>query len=66
MSLTDIRIGNVLDELPKIPDASIDLCLTSPPYWGLRDYGIEGQLGIELNEKYAAYAAKRVNDGMRL
>lgn len=30
-----------------IPDNSIDCCVTSPPYWGLRDYGIEEQLGLE-------------------
>ena len=47
MTRTDIRIGNVFDELPKISDDSIDLVLTSPPYWGLRDYGVEGQLGAE-------------------
>ena len=32
MTKTDIRIGNVFDELPKNADNSIDLCLTSPPY----------------------------------
>jgi DNA modification methylase len=30
------------------PDECIDCCVTSPPYWGLRDYGCDGQLGIEL------------------
>jgi len=47
MTTTDIRIGNVFDEMPKIKSDSIDLVLTSPPYWGLRDYGIDGQLGAE-------------------
>lgn len=39
--------GNVLTELQKIPDNSIDTICTSPPYWGLRDYGVKGQIGLE-------------------
>ena len=41
--------GSVLDaELWKdIPDQHCQTCITSPPYWGLRDYGVEGQLGLE-------------------
>ena len=31
----------------EIPDNSIDCVVTSPPYWALRDYGINGQLGLE-------------------
>ena len=30
-----------------LPDESVDVIITSPPYWGLRDYGVEGQLGLE-------------------
>jgi len=30
-----------------MPDECVQMCVTSPPYWGLRDYGIEGQLGLE-------------------
>ncbi len=33
--------------LKALPDESVDCCITSPPYWGLRDYGVEGQLGLE-------------------
>ncbi len=43
----DIRIGDVFEELAKIPDESINCVVTSPPYWGLRDYGIDGQIGLE-------------------
>lgn len=42
-----ILIGDVRDELRKIPSNSIDCCVTSPPYWGLRDYDVEGQIGLE-------------------
>ena len=38
-----------------LPDGSINMCVTSPPYWGLRDYGHEGQLGLESTpEQYVA------------
>jgi len=33
--------------LKKLPDNSVDCCISSPPYWGLRDYGVDGQLGNE-------------------
>lgn len=39
--------GDVLDVLRQMPDESIDCCVTSPPYWGLRDYGVVGQIGLE-------------------
>jgi DNA modification methylase len=42
-----IFVGNVLDIIQSIPSESIQTCVTSPPYWGLRDYGVEGQLGLE-------------------
>ncbi|WP_057465651.1 site-specific DNA-methyltransferase [Pseudovibrio sp. POLY-S9] len=43
----EIRLGDVLDRLREMPDNSVDCVVTSPPYWGLRDYGVEGQLGLE-------------------
>lgn len=39
--------GDCLVELRKIRADSIDCVITSPPYWSLRDYGVEGQLGLE-------------------
>jgi len=42
-----VHIGNVLDVLPTIPAGSVHCCVTSPPYWRLRDYGVDGQLGLE-------------------
>jgi DNA modification methylase len=39
--------GDALDVLRQLPDASVDCCVTSPPYFGLRDYGVEGQYGLE-------------------
>ncbi len=43
----EIRIGDVFDELAKLPDESVHCCVCSPPYWGLRDYGVAGQIGLE-------------------
>jgi DNA modification methylase len=42
-----ILCGDALEELQKIPDNSIDCIITSPPYWGLRNYQVEGQIGLE-------------------
>jgi len=42
-----ILVGDVLEHLRTLPDASVDCVVTSPPYWGLRDYGVAGQLGME-------------------
>lgn len=41
------------EDMASIPDESVQTCVTSPPYWGLRDYGIDGQLGLEVTpEEY--------------
>lgn len=42
-----ILVGDVLDRLRELPSDSVDVVCTSPPYWGLRDYGVEGQIGLE-------------------
>ena len=42
-----ILIGDALEQLKTLPDQSVHCCVTSPPYWGLRDYGVEGQIGLE-------------------
>lgn len=47
--LDDQRIitGDVLDGIRTLPDGSVDCVVTSPPYWGLRDYHVDGQIGLE-------------------
>lgn len=47
MSEFQIITGDALQSLQAMPDGSVDCIVTSPPYWGLRDYGHEGQLGLE-------------------
>jgi DNA modification methylase len=55
--MSDIQIiqGDCLEKLKELPAESIDCCITSPPYWGLRDYGCNDQLGLEKTpEEYVA------------
>jgi DNA modification methylase len=42
-----ILIGDVREKLKELSDQSVNCCVTSPPYWGLRDYGDDGQIGLE-------------------
>ncbi|WP_071000483.1 site-specific DNA-methyltransferase [Methylobacterium sp. C1] len=42
-----IHVGDVREQLRSMPDAFFDSVVTSPPYWGLRDYGVAGQIGLE-------------------
>jgi len=42
-----VLLGDALDVLRTLPDEHVQMCVTSPPYWGLRDYGVEGQIGLE-------------------
>jgi len=49
MKLNKIHNIDVFQGLRKIQDNTIDCIVTSPPYWALRDYGYEGQLGLEKN-----------------
>ena len=53
-----IITADVIDGLRQLPDESVHTCITSPPYWGLRDYGVEGQIGLEATP--AAFVARMV------
>lgn len=46
-----VIVGDVIDGLRTLPDNSVQCCVTSPPYWGLRDYGVDGQIGLEPTPK---------------
>jgi len=43
----EILVGDAKEKLEELPDNSVDTAMTSPPYWALRDYGEDGQLGLE-------------------
>jgi len=47
----DIYAGDCIRSLKNMPEQSVHTCVTSPPYYGLRDYGVEGQLGLEQTPK---------------
>lgn len=58
MELNKIYNSDCIEGLKTLPDNSVDCCVTSPPYFGLRDYGHEGQIGLE--ETPEAYVKKMV------
>lgn len=51
--------GDCIETLKNLPDGIVNTCVTSPPYFGLRDYGHEGQIGLE--ETPEAYVQKLVD-----
>lgn len=53
-----ILIGDCIESMRSLPDKSVQCCVTSPPYYGLRDYGVGGQIGLE--ETPAEFISKLV------
>jgi len=47
MTNTQILNGDCIEMMKTLPEQSVNCCVTSPPYFGLRDYGHEGQIGLE-------------------
>jgi DNA modification methylase len=59
--------GDALKLLRRFPDECVDCCVTSPPYWGLRDYGVKGQLGVEKTpEEYVAHMVEVFHEVRRV
>lgn len=54
-----IICGDCLEVLKQMPDNLVNCCITSPPYWGLRDYGMEDQIGCEKTPE--EYVSKMVD-----
>lgn len=46
-----ILIGDCIDMMRTLPEQSVHTCITSPPYYGLRDYGVDGQIGLEASPR---------------
>lgn len=61
MKLNHIYQGNALDILKKMPNNSIDCCITSPPYYGLRDYGTATWIGGDENCDHLIDRSTRLN-----
>ena len=55
-----IHQGNCLDILKVLPKQSIDCCVTSPPYWNLRDYENPDQLGLEKTPEEYIHKLSRI------
>lgn len=53
-----LLLGDCLQSMRSLPDQAVNCCVTSPPYFGLRDYGVDGQIGLE--ETPEEYVAKMV------
>lgn len=47
LPINKIIQGDALEVLKRLPSESVNCCISSPPYWALRDYGVDGQLGLE-------------------
>lgn len=70
-----ILLGNCLDILPTLPDNSVQCCVTSPPYWGLRDYGTakweggdvecEHTIGSGDNDNLKPYVTRPERNGIK-
>ena len=53
-----VLIGDCIESMRTLSDKSVQMCVTSPPYYGLRDYGVDGQIGLE--ETPAEFIARLV------
>src|SRR5690606_28300283 len=42
-----LYLGDCIETMRRLPAGSVQTCVTSPPYYGLRDYGVDGQIGLE-------------------
>ena len=58
LPIKQVLCGDCVEVLKTFPDESVDMSMFSPPYWGLRDYGISGQIGLE--EHPSKYIKKMV------
>lgn len=59
-----LHLGDATEILKTLPEQSIDCVVTSPPYWGLRDYGADGQLGLESTPELYVAAMTEVFKGI--
>ncbi len=60
-----IQTGDCFEVLEELPESSIHMCMTSPPYYGLRDYDVDGQIGLEETLDEYIDRLVRVGDALR-
>jgi len=63
--INKVICGDSLKTLEQLPAAFIDCVVTSPPYWALRDYGVDGQLGLEETQDNYIVRLCNIFDGVR-
>ena len=62
--MVKILQGDCREVLKTLPDGSVNCCVTSPPYFGLRDYGVDGQIGLEQTpDAYVGGVGRRLPRG---
>jgi DNA modification methylase len=67
MDVNRVVTGDCFEVLADLPDESVNMCMSSPPYWNLRDYGVEGQLGQEQSaEEYVDNIASVMDEVKRV
>lgn len=65
--MSKVICGNAAEVLRTLPQGSVNMCVTSPPYYGLRDYGVVGQIGIEQSpQEYIARLTEVFGEVMRV
>lgn len=65
--MSKILCGDAAEVLKTLPPESVNMCVTSPPYYGLRDYGDQGQIGIEQSpDEYIARLVKVFDEVYRV
>jgi len=59
----DIHVGDARDQLADLPESSVHCVMTSPPYFQLRDYSVDGQIGLEDSlDEYISELVSRGNN----
>jgi len=62
----DLHVGDARHILGQMPDGHFDCIVTSPPYWGLRDYGVKDQIGAETTvDEYIADLVRLFREARR-
>lgn len=59
-----VHVGDARRVLAQFPDQHFNTCVTSPPYWALRDYGVDGQIGLEATPEAFCEQLADVFDGV--
>ena len=65
MENVKVMVGDCVGSMLTLDEKSVNLCVTSPPYFGLRDYGVEGQIGLEQRAPLYVSELVKVFDGVK-